>query len=325
MSLEAVVQRLEKPFKQSELLEAIVTVMGKTGEKSGSREAVAAMQKAEKPLRVLVVEDHRVNQELALGILGMAGHQTALAHNGREAVDLVGRETFDVVLMDVQMPELDGIQATAEIRRREEGTGKHVPIIAMTAHAMSGDREKCLEAGMDNYISKPIRAATLLKMLQTIVPGGGEGEGAGAGEAPGALPGEETEIFNREEARRQCLGNEALVERLVQSFLESLPRTREVLQMAVAQGDMSALAKGAHALKGAAGSIEARRCQNAALVVERAGKDGDGSRSKEALERLWIELDALEAVLRKMQDDRQPSGRTDGPPGSGKSLLRRDA
>jgi CheY-like chemotaxis protein len=112
-------------------------------------------------LRILLAEDSPVNQRLASALLTKRGHHVAIAGNGREAIDLLERQPFDVVLMDVQMPEVDGLEATRAIRAREQGRGGHVPIVAMTAHAMPGDREKCLEAGMDRYLTKPIQPALL--------------------------------------------------------------------------------------------------------------------------------------------------------------------
>jgi TMAO reductase system sensor TorS len=119
-------------------------------------------------LRILLAEDNPVNQRVAIGILGKRGHSVATAHNGREALEALEQEFYDLVLMDVQMPEMDGLEATAAVRRFEEKSGKHTPIIAMTAHAMTGDRERFLAAGMDGYISKPIHAGELLRLVEQI-------------------------------------------------------------------------------------------------------------------------------------------------------------
>ena len=117
-------------------------------------------------MRVLLAEDNVVNQKLAVGVLQRDGHQVTVANNGREAFEAWRREPFDLILMDVQMPRLDGYAATRAIREREEETGLHVPIIAMTAHAMRGDRERCIEAGMDNYLPKPINPDELRNVLE---------------------------------------------------------------------------------------------------------------------------------------------------------------
>jgi CheY-like chemotaxis protein len=116
-----------------------------------------------------VAEDNIVNQRLVTRLLEKRGHQVTLAATGQQAVDRWSEQPFDAVLMDVQMPDMDGLQATGVIREREKGTGRHTPIIALTAHAMKGDRERCLGAGMDNYITKPINSAELMAVLQSAV------------------------------------------------------------------------------------------------------------------------------------------------------------
>ena len=121
------------------------------------------------PLRILLVEDNLVNQKVASRLLENQGHSVVIAENGRVALDVLDSSKFDLVLMDVQMPEMDGLTATAEIRRQEVGTGKHLPIVALTANAMKGDRERCLEAGMDGYVSKPVEAHLLLREMAEVL------------------------------------------------------------------------------------------------------------------------------------------------------------
>jgi CheY-like chemotaxis protein len=124
-------------------------------------------------LRILLAEDSLVNQKLAAGLLEKLGHTVVVANHGREAIAAWESDDFDLVLMDVQMPEMDGFEATAAIRAKESRTGSHVPIIAMTAHALKGDRERCLKAGMDDYVAKPIRAQQLFDTIETVVAGSG--------------------------------------------------------------------------------------------------------------------------------------------------------
>jgi two-component system sensor histidine kinase/response regulator len=121
------------------------------------------------PLRILLVEDNLVNQRVASRLLENQGHSVVIAENGRVALDVLDGSKFDLVLMDVQMPEMDGLTATAEIRRQEAGTGRHLPIVALTANAMKGDRERCLEAGMDGYVSKPVQANLLLREMADVL------------------------------------------------------------------------------------------------------------------------------------------------------------
>jgi signal transduction histidine kinase/CheY-like chemotaxis protein len=156
-----VVSRLMKPIKQSEVFEAVVRALGHLPEKPDSSSTQPAIAPVARPLRILLAEDSLVNQKLAIGLLEKAGHQVVVANDGQQAVQHFSSERFDLILMDVQMPTMDGMEATAEIRKRESRTGTRIPIVAMTAHAMKGDRERFLDSGMDAYLAKPIRAADL--------------------------------------------------------------------------------------------------------------------------------------------------------------------
>jgi CheY-like chemotaxis protein len=129
-----------------------------------------ALRAGPRGLRVLLAEDNEVNQRLASRLIEKRGHTVVLASNGREALEAIEKQSFDLVVMDVQMPEVDGFEATAAIRRRENETGTHIPIIAMSAYALTGDRERCLAAGMDGYVSKPIQAKELFEAIETLVP-----------------------------------------------------------------------------------------------------------------------------------------------------------
>jgi CheY-like chemotaxis protein len=164
---------LLKPIRQSELREAIARVLG-AKEQKGAIPLITrySLQDARDPsafLRVLLAEDNPVNQRLATRLLEKRGHRVAVAVNGREVLEALEKESFDLVLMDVQMPELDGIEATAAIREKEKSSGVHQAVIALTAHAMKGDRERCMAAGMDGYLSKPIRPQELDAILESYV------------------------------------------------------------------------------------------------------------------------------------------------------------
>ena len=161
---------LLKPAKLSELFSSLCTVMGRKRESAGKITPVTqhSLREARKNLKILVAEDNVVNQRLALRMLERLGHSVTLANNGKEALDMIWGETFDIILMDIQMPVLGGFEATAAIRLHEETTGARIPIIALTAHAMKGDRERCLKAGMDGYLSKPIQSEELYKLLNAV-------------------------------------------------------------------------------------------------------------------------------------------------------------
>jgi CheY-like chemotaxis protein len=168
---------LTKPVKQSELLDAILDSLSRSGGVATSTirpvaqtaETVAEQESSLPPLRILLAEDNEVNQMVAVKLLQKRGHEVVVVGTGREAVTAIESQTFDVVLMDVQMPEMDGLAATAAIRVAEQNTNRHVPIVALTAHAMKGDRERFLDAGMDDYVSKPIQAKELWKTLVRVI------------------------------------------------------------------------------------------------------------------------------------------------------------
>ena len=163
---------LPKPIKRSDLLEAIKTVLSSPGRTKQATGLVTAhsLRESRRHLRILLAEDNRVNQLLATRLLEKAGHAVVLAETGTAALEALEKRTFDLVLMDVQMPEMDGLEATASVRLREQSTGKHIPIIAMTAHAMVGDKDRCLQAGMDAYISKPLSVKDLFATIEHLFP-----------------------------------------------------------------------------------------------------------------------------------------------------------
>jgi CheY-like chemotaxis protein len=164
---------LTKPVRRSELLEVISRLLDQP-EKAPSqtlltRQSIAESGKPAASLRILVAEDNAVNQMLVTRLLQKRGHCVMVVGNGREALGALVQGTYDLILMDMQMPEMDGFEATSELRRREKQTGRHLPVIALTAHAMKGDRERCLDAGMDGYLAKPIRAQALYELLENYI------------------------------------------------------------------------------------------------------------------------------------------------------------
>jgi CheY-like chemotaxis protein len=159
-----------KPLKQADLLDAIKLVLGLRDRAPDNRPLVTTHSLGEsRSLSILLAEDNRVNQTLAIRMLEKRGHTVVLAETGRAVLDAVDKQTFDLVLMDIQMPDMDGLEATMAIRQREKGSGKHLPIIAMTANAMMGDRERCLQSGMDGYITKPLSVKDFFGAIEGLV------------------------------------------------------------------------------------------------------------------------------------------------------------
>jgi two-component system, sensor histidine kinase and response regulator len=220
-------------------------------------------------------------------MLQKAGHTTTAVNNGREAIEALQRERFDLVLMDVQMPEMDGLEATQAIRAEESKTGRHQPIVAMTAHAMKGDRERCLAAGMDDYISKPIQKSELQRILNSIVAAAGPGP-----QESEAEPSEEA-VFDREAALERVSGDEDFLGEVLGLFLSDSPGRVDEIRSAIADRDAQALHRAAHALKGSAGCLAAGPTMNAALVLEEIGKNGHFAEAPAAFAALEREVARL--------------------------------
>ena len=202
------------------------------------------MPKRLRPLHILLAEDSFVNQKLVVTLLEREGHAVTVVGNGRAALAALAAESFDLVLMDVQMPEMDGLEATAAIRVRERQTGGHMPIVAMTAHALKGDRERCLEAGMDEYISKPIHVRQLLETIERAVGG------PAAPETPAEAPAAESETMDWNEVLKAARGDRKLLGTIVAAALDELPRLLAAIREAIAAGDATGLRLSAHTLKG---------------------------------------------------------------------------
>ena len=210
--------------------------------RSNARSALAAHDG-----RPLLVEDNVVNQRVASGLLTRRGHHVTVAQDGREALARLDQETFDLVLMDLQMPVMGGLDATVAIRLRERVTGQHVRIVAMTAHAMSSDRERCLAAGMDGYLSKPIDPPMLFAVVEQDGDGGGGVQTAVAGPV----------TFDEDALRHRLSGDDELMTDVIRVFLEDLPVRLAAIKDAVTGRNADALRAAAHALKGAAGNLSA--------------------------------------------------------------------
>jgi two-component system sensor histidine kinase/response regulator len=258
--------------------------------------ASAAAQPS-KELRILLAEDNLVNQRVALHILRKANHSVHAVVNGREAVEALEREPFDLVLMDVQMPEMDGFEATDAIRTREKISGKHMPIVAMTAHAMAGDRDRCLAAGMDEYISKPVHGPDLLRLLQTFAPPSAPVAAPIAAPSPAVAPKSDKPVFDRETALDRVNGEAELLDEVIELFLTDAPNRLAEVRTALEQGDPKRLQMAAHSLKGAAGYVGADRTSAQALKLEELGRRGELSQAVDEYQLLEREVESLREVL----------------------------
>jgi CheY-like chemotaxis protein/HPt (histidine-containing phosphotransfer) domain-containing protein len=289
---------LTKPVKQSDLLNAILEVLGApVVEPQPATLLGGAPSNLATPLRILLAEDSPVNQIVAVRFLEIRGHSVVVANNGLQALEALERQPFDVVLMDVQMPELDGLEATARLRRREQGTGRHVPVIAMTAHAMKGDRERCLAAGMDGYVAKPIRPQELFEAIEGLLPARAKSEpAASAPPSPDA-------VFDHAEALRHAAGDPELLRELVQVFLDSCPRQLSDLREAITRRDSQTVRREAHRLKGELNTFGAKAAGAVALRLETMGRAGELDQAGEVYAALEDALTRLTPALAKLRDD----------------------
>ncbi len=215
-------------------------------------------------------------------ILEKRGHSVVLACNGKEALAALEREPFELVLMDLEMPEMGGFEATASIRRRERGTGRHIPVLALTAHAMKGDRERCLKGGMDGYVAKPIQARELYQAIAELLP---------------VTPADEVKpapvVHDRIEALEHVGGDPALLRELIEVFLQDCPRMMEDAREALRSSDVQKLKRAAHSLKGAVGILGGKAAFEAALRLETIARHGDLAPADAAWQTLEHALEQL--------------------------------
>jgi len=259
---------LTKPVPADHLFAAICRAMGPVPRppEPATHQPIAVTGT---PLRVLVAEDNVVNQRVAVGLLAARGHVATVVADGREAVDTWQRQPFDAILMDVQMPGMSGMEAARAIRLLERHTGAHVRIVAMTAYAMDGDRERFLEAGMDGYVSKPVDPATLFREIEQTGPGPMSWETAPPAAAPPDAP-----PIDRDAMLHRLGGDESLFADVARLFREDAPARLEALDEALAARDAVLLREAAHALKGAAGNLSAHGLLEAARELEALALSG---------------------------------------------------
>ena len=286
-----------KPIRQSELLDAMLTSFSEmqSANESSQFGATSADVQEVAAMNILLAEDNALNQRLAVRLLERSGHHVDIAENGEQAVQANNRGMYDLILMDVQMPEMDGLEATRAIRESErQSSGPHVPIVAMTANAMPGDREQCIAAGMDDYISKPIDPDHLASAIGRIAEWGRIDQSHQTSE-------EETEIdvpvIDWETALRRAGGDREFLDELFDMFFENVPKLKADVESAMQTNDARKLLEASHTLKGSAANLSAVQVSEAALKLEMMGISGDLSGAADAYEALCNELDNMSQTL----------------------------
>jgi PAS domain S-box-containing protein len=300
---------LEKPVPPSALFNAIAKAVGAEGLAClvDTSRTAGLLPVPSQILRVLVAEDTPANRKLVLHVLGNRGHSVTLAQNGQQALELLQERDFDVVLMDVQMPEMDGFQATGTIRKLEDPKKARLPIIAMTAHALRGDRERCLAAGMDGYLSKPIKSQELIGLVERLaLKGLGIRDwGLEKSELP-TTPDSESRIptpqslipvFDLDEAVSKCCGKYELFEEVASCLFCEADSLLQQMRAAFSTGAATELADAAHRLKGTVAYLGAAPALAATRCAEDIGRSGDLSTASAALETLAMELDRLKEAI----------------------------
>jgi|HubBroStandDraft_6_1064221.scaffolds.fasta_scaffold01073_2 two-component system sensor histidine kinase/response regulator len=287
---------LTKPVQPSELLDALLNAVSKPTQELMQKTQKVNAEGGSGSMRILLAEDNAVNQTLAIRLLEKNGHHVVLAVNGQEALNALERQEVDVVLMDVQMPVLDGLTAIRTIRKKEAVAGGHMPIIALTAHAMKGDRERCLEAGADDYMSKPIRSAELLEAIKRMGSSKPSTERAAQPRAESETP----HAIDLKAALERLEGDRELLDELAQLFKEECPKVLEEMRGAIRTADAPLLTRLAHTLKGSSSSLSASALSQSAAELESVAHAGDltdagavFSKLEKEIERLLAELDSL--------------------------------
>ncbi|MCD6384669.1 PAS domain S-box protein [Candidatus Sumerlaeota bacterium] len=294
---------LTKPVKQSQLYDCLITLVSKrpARRKSTAKSIITRHTLAEakkRKVRILIAEDNPTNQLVALRILGKLGYYADAVANGSEVLRALAKIPYDLVLMDVQMPVMDGFEATRRIRDPESDVLNHnIPIIAMTAHALKGDREKCLEAGMDDYVSKPVNPKELAEAIERML---GKVKPSSRSQPSGSA---ETgkKVFDREALLQRVDGDEELLKEILEVFLKDTPARIKSLKDAVSTKDAESIQRDAHSLKGSAGSVGAVALQELAAELERLGKakELDSARASELIQKIENAFKELEIVLNK--------------------------
>ena len=306
-----IIKVVNKPIKQSLLLDAIMLAMGMGTRLPRSRGSERGRRPREVgSMEILLAEDGKVNQLVAVRLLQRRGHRVTVVENGLEALNRVRKESYDAILMDIQMPVMSGFEAAMEIRDREKKTGGHVPIIAMTAHAMPGDREECLNAGMDDYVSKPIESDEFYEVVERFGSGGGIADTSAAGgvafepesgEMQSHGKKTDVEVFDPDQFRSR-IGDESLMCELIRIFEEESGDMWQSLLEAEKEGDAAKVHDAAHRLKGLVGNYCASRVWDCVTELDERAGAGDLAAVSELVLAFERELRFLEDSLREFRE-----------------------
>ena len=282
---------LTKPVASADLRLAILEAFGQTTSAKSEPAPVKDAERAQIAVSVLLADDNEANRSLASKILEKRGHLVTSVTSGQQVLDTLEQARFDAVVLDVQMPGMDGFETTAAIREIEQHTGGHVPILAMTAYAMKGDRERCLAAGMDAYIAKPIRARELCALVESLA-----GHGP-AGSASAVALGKDAAEHDFLPALARLEGDVELLKEQMQFVLRDAPELMSKVRSAVTRGDGEALQLAAHRLKGLVSNFDADQASKSAADLESRGRDGDFDEAQAICEELQRQIDQLASAL----------------------------
>ena len=308
---------LAKPIKQSDLFDTIMMTMGLSQEETPAVITLHKVYEEREIFNILLAEDNLINQTLAIKLLETRGHRVTLASNGIEAVEAFKKGDFDLILMDIQMPEMDGFEASREIRKLETGDPQQspianrqssihsIPIIAMTAHAMTGDREKCIDAGMDDYVSKPIKPEALYSVIDKVARKSQSGKEQKRTQPSQGSKTFSPKTFDLSSAMERFLDDEDLFHEIAGLFIEDCSDHIAKIKEGIAGNDAGILEREAHSLKGSVGNFDANEVYEAAYHLEKLGNEGKMATAEEGLSNLERALNELisemKIVLQEMK------------------------
>ena len=301
---------LTAPVTPRLLLGAVLTAASRGITYDGSAITRHRLRQRRRRLRILLVEDSPINQEHAATVLRKWGHQVTVAEDGCQALEALEAGTFDLVLMDVQMPQMDGYEATARIRQSEASSGAHVPIIAMTAYATDADRRRALDAGMDDYVSKPVDVQTLLTAIDRVCPSDSPPASQQPSQAPAkadpSAPPPAPAVFDHAAALHHCNGDTELLTRVATVFLATVPNTLNDIRQAVDHDDFRLVRQGVHKLTGSVGILAGQTVIQAAEALRHVAAPGQGQAMRDAFAELENQIHRLEASLGSVVKESAP-------------------